>query len=154
MAAPVRFYYPADLRGARIDLERTDEHRGSLPIELVHTLELAWQEIHRLRKEVNDLKATSTVGGIVSAAQSIIFIDVPLTANHVVAVPSVADNSIVIWEFLQDGTGGWTVTWADAAFVNKPRVGDAADEATIVAMRKEAGPKFTTLWGTIRRKDS
>jgi hypothetical protein len=56
VAAPARFYYPADLRGARIDLERSDAHRGTLPIELIHSLELAWQEIHRLRKEVEDLK--------------------------------------------------------------------------------------------------
>jgi len=85
---------------------------------------------------------TTTVTGV---AGTIVFLDVTLTADLTLVAPSYATNTTIIWRFLQDGTGGWRVTWP-AEFSTKPAVGLKANKYTYSAFRVLSTGQFEYMY--------
>ena len=82
---------------------------------------------------------------IIGGSGTIVFIDVTLTADLTLVAPSYATDTMVIWRFLQDGTGGWKVNWP-AAFPNSVSVGRDAGTYSIAAFRVVGSGNFETLF--------
>lgn len=106
----------------------------------------------RLKEERREtaVAAAQSITNIITGAV-ISWQDIPLTANHTVVAPAVADDTIVIFTFTQDATGGWAVTWP-ASFAQQYYVGQAASTSSVLAFRKQSGPVFQLLWsGALNR---
>ena len=86
---------------------------------------------------------------IIGGSGTIVFIDVTLTADLTLVAPSHATDTIVIWRFLQDGTGGWKVNWP-AEFPNGVSVGRDANTYSIAAFRVVASGNFESLFAGVK----
>lgn len=87
--------------------------------------------------------ATSPQFTLIFLAPKLVIAHKTLTDGvDVVAPELIPDESIVVFFFQQDGSGGHSVTWTDPAFPNKPVMGTAANSFSAVIMRKQAGPLF------------
>ena len=84
---------------------------------------------------------TTVIGG----SGTIVFLDVTLTADLTLVAPSYATDTMVIWRFLQNGTGTWKVNWP-SEFPNSVSVGRDADTYSIAAFRVVASGNFETLF--------
>ena len=82
---------------------------------------------------------------IIGGSGTIVFLDVTLTADLTLVAPSYAVDTVVIWRFLQDGTGGWKVNWP-AEFPNSVSTGRDAGTYSIAAFRVVASGNFETLF--------
>ncbi len=101
-------------------------------------------DLNRGELQVIQNITTNIVGGL----GTIIFIDVTLTADLSLVAPSHPTDTVVIWRFLQDGTGGWKVNWP-AEFPNSPSVGRDANTYSIASFRVVASGNFESLFNGV-----
>lgn len=85
---------------------------------------------------------------IIGGSGTIVFIDVTLTADLSLVAPAHATDTVVIWRFLQDGTGGWKVNWP-AEFPNSVSVGRDANTYSIASFRVVASGNFESLFNGV-----
>lgn len=73
-----------------------------------------------------------------------------LTEAITIADPgaTVSIGQEVEYQFTQDATGGWAVTW-DAVFKGSPSVGTGASRMSIVRFRKESQTQYVKLWESV-----
>lgn len=134
------------LDAKRQTVRNVDDPGDSADAVNLRTLERRLGEERRVTSAAVTQSVTTTITG-----SSVRFIDITLTANHTVVAPAVAADTIVIYTFTQDGTGGWTVTWP-AEFAQQYYVGTTADRSSVLTFRAQSGPVFQLLWsGAINR---
>ncbi len=98
-----------------------------------------------LNLESGEIQVIQNITNITGGSGAIVFLDVTLTADLTLIASSFTVDTIVIWRFLQDGTGGWKVNWP-AEFPNSVSVGRDAGTYSIAAFRVVASGNFETLF--------